>query len=201
MVVTEPGYTELNVREPVDQRTRAAVRTAAWALLALTVLSVPALMLPTPQTTTWTVVRAALVVVAALDVVVGWGLWLLVRSRAPRLGLAALVSRAGYAVVLAAAALTVAAPADCGDLSGRWWGWSVFAVHLLVAAVALRCAGAPGLVWVATGLAGCAYLLSVVPWQVVPDAVLMPFQCGEVVLLVWLFVVSRRTAPDGGTTS
>lgn len=68
----------------------------------------------------------------------------------------------------------------------------MFAAHLLVAAVALRSAGAPTFVWAVTGLAGCAYALSTAPWQVVPDAVLMPFQCGEIVLLVWLFLVSRR---------
>ena len=101
-----------------------------------------------------------------------------------------LVSRAGYAVVLAVSVLTTAMPANCGDLSGRWWGWAVFGGHLLIASVALWRAGAPVFVWVATGLAGCAYALGVV--AVVPGVVLMPFQLGEMVLLVWLFVVSRR---------
>jgi hypothetical protein len=187
--------TATNVQRSVDQPERSTTRQTAWALLATALLAPLPLMVLPPGTG---VARALLLVVAVLDIMVGWGLWRLVRRQVPRLGLAVFVSRAGQGVSLAVAALTMAAPADSGGLSNQWWGWFVFAAHMMITAVALQRIGAPALVWVATGLCGFAYLLDALPgqWHIVPSGAVLPFQLGELVLMVWLFVVSRRAAPE-----
>jgi len=72
----------------------------------------------------------------------------------------------------------------------------VFGVHLLYAAAAVRIAtGARIVVWLATAAAGVAYLLDALPTgaRLVDSSVLVPFMFGELVLLGWLFVISRRS--------
>jgi len=85
---------------------RRTARLAGVALAVLTVLSLPATaMLDTADRPgTRALAAAGFVAVAALEVVVGWGLYVLLRDRAHSPAYAALVSRGGYAVLLTAAA-------------------------------------------------------------------------------------------------
>jgi len=174
---------------------------AAVALAALTALSVPATALldsadrPGPRL----LAGAAFVTVAALEVVVGWGLYVLLRERAHSPAYAALVSRGGYAVLLTAAAGRLLWPGGDG-VDGFRSDWSlalvVLGVHLLVTAIALWCARrVPGAVVAGTAVAGAASLLAALGGglplpDVLPGAgALLPAALGEIVLLAWLVMV------------
>ena len=181
---------------------RRTARVAGVALAVLTVLSVPATaLLDTADRPggTRALAGAAFVSVAALEVVVGWGLYVLLRDRAHSPAYAALVSRGGYAVLLTAAAARLLWPGGDG-VDGFRSDWSlalvVLGVHLLVTATALWCARwVPGAVVAGAAVAGTASLLAAVGGglplpDVLPGAgALLPAALGEIVLLAWLVMV------------
>ncbi len=185
---------------PLTATERHGARLAAPALLALTVLAVLATRVAdgVAGTTPHVVVGSAVLVVAALDVAVGWGLYVLLGDRARPSAHATLVSRCGYAVLLAAASARLLWPGGDG-LHGFREDWSlallVLGLHLLIAAVAgWRSRIAPPLVAAAVALAGAATLLDAVvsPWTAGTSArALLPVVLGELVLLGWLVVASR----------
>jgi hypothetical protein len=185
----------------VATQERRTARVAGTALAALTVLSVPAtaLLETADRPGARLLVGAAFATVAALEVVVGWGLYVLLRDRAHSPAYAALVSRGGYAVLLTAAAGRLLWPGGDG-VDGFRSDWSlalvVLGVHLLVTSVALWCARrVPGTVVAGTVLAGAASLLAAAGGglplpDVLPGAgALVPAVLGEVVLLSWLAMV------------
>jgi len=140
---------------------RRPALVAAVALAALTALSIPATALldTADRPATRTVLGLGFLVVAALEVVVGWGLYVVLHARAHSSAYAALVSRAGYAVLLTAAAGRLLWPGGDG-VAGFRADWSlalvVLGVHLLVTSVALwHSHGVPGAVvsWVGTWFA------------------------------------------------
>lgn len=160
---------------------------------------------------------AAFVVVAALDVLVACGLHLLLRDRTLPASVATLVSRSGYAVLLAFCALALALPGGDG-VAGFRADWSlalgVLGIHLVIAALALwRARVVPGPVVAATGLAGTAYLLDQTlgaSGDPLLAGLALPFMLGELVLAGWLLasgtrghrVNSRWVTPESpGTTS
>jgi hypothetical protein len=183
---------------------RRASRLAIASLVAVTVLSIPATALldTADATVTRMVVGVGFVLVAALEVVVGWGLYAVLHERAHSSAYAALVSRAGYAVLLAAAAGRLLWPGGDG-VAGFRADWSlallVLGVHLLVTTVALwHSHEVPGAVVAGTAVAGAAAVLGDVvgPWAL-PDIVpgagpLLPGVLGGLVLLAWLSAVSSR---------
>ncbi len=177
---------------------------AAGSLVAVTVLSIPATALldTADASATRLGVGVGFVVVAALEVVVGWGLYRVLHERAHSCAYAALVSRAGYAVLLAAAAGRLLWPGGDG-VAGFRADWSlallVLGVHLLVTTIALwHSHEVPGAVVAGTAVAGAAAVLNDVvgPWPL-PDVVpgagpLLPGVLGGLVLLAWLSAVSGR---------
>lgn len=175
-------------------------RLAGWALLLMTLLSLPATALldRAEELGARAVVATAFLVVAVLDVAVGWGLHLVLRRHALPTSVAALVSRAGYAVLLAGSALVLLVPGGEG-VAGFHSDWAlalvVLGVHLVIVAVALwRSRLAPGVVVVATGIAGAAYLVDDVLARSTDEAqgaVLVPFMLGELVLMGWLLWTAR----------
>lgn len=184
---------------------------AALALAVVTALSIPATALldTADLPTTRALVGLGFLVVAALEVVVGWGLYVVLRDRAHSSAYAALVSRAGYAVLLAAAAGRLLWPGGDG-IAGFRADWSlallVLGVHLLVTSVALwHSRDVPGAVVAGTAVAGTVALLgdAVGRWPL-PDVVpgagpLLPGVLGGLVLVAWLFLVGGRVSPrDGG---
>ncbi len=207
---TRPAGTVTRAARPARAAARPAATDrrpatiAAASLVAVTVLSLPATaLLDTAGTTaTRVVVGIGFVVVAALEVVVGWGLYGVLHERAHSCAYAALVSRAGYAVLLAAAAGRLLWPGGDG-VAGFRADWSlallVLGVHLLVTTVALwHSHEVPGAVVAGTAVAGTAALLGDVvgPWPV-PDVVpgagpLLPGVLGGLVLLAWLSAVGGR---------
>jgi hypothetical protein len=190
---------------------RRPALVAAVALAVLTALSIPATALldTADRPGTRTVLGLGFVVVAALEVVVGWGLYVVLHERAHSSAYAALVSRAGYAVLLAAAAGRLLWPGGDG-VAGFRADWSlalvVLGVHLLVTSVALwHSHGVPGAVVAGTAAAGAVALLGdVVGGLPLPDVVpgagpLLPGVLGGLVLLGWLSLVSGRVTPvDAG---
>ena len=185
---------------PLTPTERHGARLAAPALVALTVLAVVAARVAdgAEGTTPHVAVGSAVLVVAALDVTVGWGLYVLLGDRARPSAHAALVSRCGYAVLLVAASARLLWPGGDG-LDGFRADWSlallVLSLHLLIAAVAgWRSRIAPPLVVAAVALAGVASMLDAV---VAPSSAatsgrgLVPVVLGELVLLGWLVVASR----------
>jgi len=184
---------------------RHRARVATVALAALTVLCLPAAAVldDADRPATRAAVGAVFVVIAGLEVVVGRGLYLLLRERAHPPAYAALVSRAGYAVLLAAAAGRLAWPGGDGAAGFRD-DWSlallVLGVHLLLTSVALwRSRRVPGAVVAGTALAGTASLLvEVVGSWPLPDllpgaGVLLPAALGQLVLLAWLAALGWDT--------
>lgn len=147
----------------------------------------------------------ALLVVAALDMVVAWGLFEVSRSSG-REGLARLAAwlRLGYAIMLALLAIDLAPapdllasrPIEAAALIGRFEaGFALalgfFGLHLLVLGGALR--GVPGLPsWLAllVGLAGLSYLADAfgpLIWDRYRIMLATYFFVGEVLLMGWLF--------------
>lgn len=180
---------------------RRTARAAGVALAAVSVLSVPATALldTADRPGLRALVGAGFVAVAVLEVVVGWGLYVLLRERAHSPAYAALVSRGGYAVLLTAAAGRLLWPGGDG-VAGFRADWSlallVLGVHLLVTAIALWSARrVPGTVVAGTAVAGTASLLSAVGGGLpLPDVLpgagpLLPATLGAVVLLAWLVMV------------
>ncbi len=180
---------------------RHGARIAGSALLLMTLLSVPAAALldRAEESGPRAVVATTFLVVAALDVAVGWGLHLLLRRHALPSSVATVVSRSGYAVLLAVSALVLLVPGGEG-VAGFRADWDlalvVFGVHLLIAAVALwRSRLAPGVVVVATGIAGAAYLVDDLLARSTDEAqgsALVPFMLGELVLMSWLVWTARQ---------
>ena len=178
-------------------------RLAGRALLLMTLLSLPAAVLlgRADEPGARAVVATAFLVVAALDVAAGWGLHLLLRGHALPTSVATVVSRSGYAVLLAVSALVLLVPGGEG-VAGFRSDWAlalvVFGVHLTIAAVALwRSRLAPGIVVVATAIAGAAYLVDDVLARSTGQAqgaALVPFMLGELVLMGWLLWTARRSA-------
>jgi hypothetical protein len=177
---------------------RHRARISGIALAAVTMLSIPAAALldDADRTGARAVAGAAFVAIAALEVVVGWGVFVLLRERAHPPAYAALVSRAGYAVLLTAAAGRLVWPGGDGA-DGFRADWSlalvVLGVHLFLTAVALwRSRRVSGAVVAGTALAGGAsVLVDVVGQWPLPDLLpgagaLLPAALGELVLLAWL---------------
>ena len=147
----------------------------------------------------------AFIAIALLDVLVGCALHGLLRDRAAAPAHAVIVSRVGYAVLLAWSAALLLAHPDDGVAAFRV-DWSsallVFGLHLVIVAVALwRARLAPLLVRLATGAAGAAYLLdgalerfTDVGWR----GALVPLMLGEVVLALWLVWAGRPSVRRRG---
>lgn len=192
----------LRSRVPARQG-RHPARVAGVALAAVTALLLPATALldTADRPGTLALVAVAFAVVAGLEVVVGWGLYALLRERAHSPAYAALVSRAGYAVLLTAAAGRLLWPGGDG-VAGFRQDWSlaliVLGVHLLVTSVALwHSRRVPAVVVAGTAMAGTASALSpaVGSWPL-PDVLpgagpLLPGALGGLVLLAWLATVGR----------
>jgi hypothetical protein len=186
---------------PLGRSERRGARLAGWALLTLTALAVPAAALLPEAGAVGPRLLAGIAfgVVAVLDVAVGMGIYAVLRTRAPSSSYAALVSRTGYAVLLAASAARLLWPGGGGVEAFRA-DWSlalvVFGMHLLVTAVALRASRVvPGVVVAATGLAGVSYLVdeALARWtQVGWRGGLVPLMLGELVLMGWLLLVGHR---------
>lgn len=171
------------------------------ALAAVTALLLPATALldTADRPGTLTLVAVVFAVVAGLEVVVGWGLYTLLRERAHSPAYAALVSRAGYAVLLTAAAGRLLWPGGDG-VAGFRQDWAlalvVLGVHLLVTSIALwHSRRVPAVVVAGTAAAGTASVLSQVlaRWPL-PDVLpgagpLLPGALGGLVLLAWLAAV------------
>ena len=184
---------------------RHGTRVAGLALLAMVVVSVPATwLLDAAQPWAPPAAGVAFLGIAALDVSAGWGLYLVLRRRAHPPAYAALVSRVGYAVLLAASAARLLWPGGGGVEAFRAdWDRAllVFGLHLVVAAVALwRSRLVPRVVVAATAAAGAAYLLDAalarfteVGWR----GALVPVMLGEVVLMGWLLLAGRRRDTSG----
>lgn len=180
---------------------RRGARLAGWALLVMTIVSLPAAALldGADAPATRVAVGTAFALVAVLDVVVGVGLYIVLRGRARSSAYAALVSRTGYAVLLAASAARLVWPGGGGVETFRA-DWSlalvVFGLHLLVTAVALHASRVvPVVVVAATALAGTAYLVdeALARWADVGwRPALVPLMLGELVLMGWLLLVAHR---------
>lgn len=205
---TRPGTTRPTRPAGLSPAERRGARLAGAGLLVLALVSLPAAALldRADEPRVRVAVGAAFAVVALLDVVVGWGLHLLLRRTAAPASVATVVSRAGYAVLLAGAALALAVPGGDGVARFRAdWALAlvVFGVHLLVASVALwRSRLAPAIVVAATGLAGVAYLLDDTLARLTDLAVggvFVPLMLGELVLMAWL-LHTARARPSGYVT-
>ncbi len=186
---------------------RSGARLAGVSLLLMTLVSVPAAGLLASATapgaeTTRLVLGLAFLVVAALDVVAAWGLHVMLRRRATPASTAQLVSRAGYAVLLAGAAAVLTWPGGAGT-TGFERDWAValivFGLHLVIAGIALwQSRLAPRGVAVVTAVAGCAYLVDALLTRATETSaavVLVPLMLGELVLMGWLLLASRTRAP------
>lgn len=188
-------------------RERRSALGAGVALLAMAGLGFFAVSLLDGVTGNRSAIEAGVVfcAIAVLDVVVGCALYGLLRHRAPGPAHAVVVSRVGYAVLLAWPAVLLLVHGGAGVAEFRS-GWSnallVFGLHLVIVAVALwRAALAPRIVRLVTGAAGAAYLLdgglerlNDVGWR----GALVPVMVGEVVLagwLVWIGRPARNEAP------
>lgn len=197
---------------PLTPTERRGALLAGAGLLTMTPVAVAAAaLLDRPMSDgARSVLGAAFLVVAVLEVVAAWGLHHLLRDRVRPASVATLVSRSGYAVLLAVSALALALPGGDGAPGFRA-GWSlalvVLGVHLVIAALALwRSRVVPRLVAVATGLAGTAYLVGDALGGS-GGAILL---AGQLVLMGWLLasgterqrVNSRWVTPEApGTTS
>ncbi len=176
---------------------------AGSALIVMAGLGISALSLLEGVGPSGSAVGAGMVFVgiALLDVVTGCALYGLLRDRAPAPAHAAVVSRVGYAVLLAWSAAFLVAHGATGVTQFRA-DWSdallVFGLHLLIVAAALwRARLAPRVVSLATGAAGAAYLLdgalqrlTEVGWR----GALVPVMLGEMVLAGWLVWAGRPLA-------
>lgn len=165
---------------------------------------------------------AALLVVAVLDVVVAWGLWLVLRHSAPELVLLATWSRVAYAAVLAVAVPTLLRPfatSEVGAEASRsaarsfadsWQaGLVIFALHLLlVGVVVVRTGVLPRWIGALLLIAGAAYAsdgLSHIllgpggPHETILMVVLtVSSGVGELALAVWLLARGGRGPVPGG---
>ena len=208
---TRPSHADLRTLTATE---RHGARLAGASLLALTLVSLPAAALldgaaGPGAAATRIGIGVAFLVVAVLDVVAAWGLHLLLRRRATPASTAQLVSRSGYAVLLAGAAVVLTWPGGAGTVGfERDWSLAlvVFGLHLVIAGIALwRARIAPKAVAVITAVAGLAYLLDDVltrTTQVTVTPYLVPLMLGELVLLGWLLRTSRRPRiVDGPTTA
>ncbi|WP_377639560.1 DUF4386 family protein [Oryzobacter terrae] len=189
---------------------RSGARLAGVSLVLVTLVSLPAAGLLGSATaagaeTTRLVLGLAFLVVAVLDVVAAWGLHVMLRRRATPASTAQLVSRSGYAVLLAGAAAVLAWPGGAGT-TGFERDWEValvvFGLHLVIAGIALwRSRLVPRAVAAATALAGFAYLADALLTRATETsaaAVLVPLMLGELVLMGWLLLASRTAARSSG---
>ncbi|WP_392543624.1 DUF4386 family protein [Oryzobacter telluris] len=198
---TRPTHADLRTLTATERR---GARLAGASLLVLTLVSLPAAALlggaaAPGDRATRVGIGLAFLVVAVLDVVAAWGLHLLLRRRATPASTAQLVSRSGYAVLLAGAAVVLTWPGGAGTVGfERDWSLAlvVFGLHLVIAGIALwRSRIAPKAVAVITAVAGLAYLLDDVLTRAADVTVtpyLVPLMLGELVLLGWLLRTSRR---------
>ena len=180
---------------------RRCARLTGCSLLAVTVASLlaAALLARAEEAPMRVAVAAAFAVVAVLDVAVGAGLYRLLHRRAHSSAYAALVSRAGYAVLLGASAGRLAWPGGGGVERFRA-DWSlallVLGVHLLVTALALTTSRTvPAAIVAATALAGVAAVLaeSLGRWTGLEGRpALVPLALGQLVLMAWLLRVAHR---------
>lgn len=201
---TRPATARTHRTATTPEEVRGAT-IAGLALLVLTLVSVPAATVlattGTPDGTAAHLVGVAFLLVALLDVVAAWGLHLVLRRRATPSSTATLVSRCGYAALLAGSALVLAWPGGAGA-EGFTRDWSialvVFGLHLVIAGNALwRSRIAPTWVAAVTTLAGVAYLLDDVLTRLAgtdASVVLVPLMLGELVLVGWLLLTARRGA-------
>ena len=181
-------------RHAVRPRSAGTARIAAVALVTLLALTIPAVpLLDTPGAAVSSLdIAVSFVLVAALQVVVARGIYLLARQRAHPAAYAALLSRVGHAMLLAVAAGLLAVKGVDG-VDGFRADWRtallVLAVHLVVAAVALwRARLAPRAVPVAVAVGGAASLVlaAVTPGQEAILPVLAPLLVADALLAVAL---------------
>ncbi|MGB7819698.1 MAG: hypothetical protein WBL35_13325 [Ornithinibacter sp.] len=184
-----------------DAAERRAALLGASALLAMAVLWVSAVRLLDDVTAGSPTVdpAVAFLAVAGFDVVVGCALYRLLRARAAAPAHAVVVSRVGYAALLASASAILlwrgeAGVAPFADDSSD--AMLVLGIHLLTVSVALwRSRLAPGFVVLATAAAGAASLVDVALAWSVTDPVggaTAAVLGGELVLMCWLFRTGLR---------
>ncbi|MGA4670389.1 DUF4386 family protein [Propionibacteriaceae bacterium Y1923] len=178
----------------VPVRTAAIVAGSSLALMA--VLAPLGVMVALPAGATG---AAALVVllVAALDVVVGVALYPVVKPGGALLAGTSAALRIAYAAVFAAAAGSLLAPADTARFQAIWdAGLLLFGLHLGVAGLAMVRARTmptthpmPTWVGILLVIAGAGYVVDAVTVALTPanPTAFGEFTfIGEVVLLVWL---------------
>lgn len=197
---------------------RLTARTTGLALLTMTVLAPWAALAATGSDSSAATLRLAgtvLLVVAALDVVVAWGLWQLLAPAARRLAALTAAVRIGYAAAFTVAIVRLFSGTTEGarQFDEGWHaGLALFGVHLLLLGT---------LLWVATtGRTttgrGATALSSTRPWLPRTVAVLVLFAgvgyladrlaalvgsdlsigqvtfVGELVLMGWLLAIGLR---------
>jgi hypothetical protein len=147
--------------------------------------------------------------VAMLDVAVGWGLWMLLRSDAPRSAAFAMAARIAYALLLGAAVIRLAAGGDGAARAAAFHrvfdpALGLFGLHLLFVSAAVartRLAGARlrAVLALVVALAGLGYLADAIAPFVIgnPTTKLGAYTFfGEIVLMVWLLIAAVRGRPS-----
>ena len=179
-------------REPTttNTSTRTAALVAGISLALMAVLAPLGLMVALPAGLTGPAALAVLVV-SALDVVIGVALYPILKPGGELIAGVAAALRVAYAAAFAVAASFLLAPADVERFQAIWdAALFLFGLHLLAVGVAaVRAAGIPTWIGVLVLIAGAGYTVDAVSVALAPSAPLSLGQVafvGEVVLLVWL---------------
>ncbi len=202
---TDRDHTRARVLGVAERR---AALLGGSALLVVSVLSVSAVGLLDDVTAGSPTVdpAVAFLAVAGLDAVVGCALYRVLRTRAAAHAHAVVVSRVGYAVLMAwaSALLLWRGSAGVGPFTDDWSdALLVLGIHLLTVAVALRRSRlAPTFVVLATAAAGAASLVEVAlawsgtapvgPALAPGGAGFAPLVAGQLVLTSWLLWTGWR---------
>jgi len=189
-------------RGVANRAERHAGVVAGLALLLMAALAVPAAAGLDAATGVGVVDAAvAFLLIAGLDVVAGCALYRMLCRHAPAPAHAVVVSRVGYALLLAWASVLLLVHGSTGVPDFRvdqGLALAVLGLHLLITSVALRRSRlAPAPVVAATALAGAAAVLgsSLAPlpdvaWRGAPALLAL----GETVLVLWLLWAGRPLA-------
>jgi hypothetical protein len=182
--------TRLAPSEPTTISPRAAALTAGISLALMAVLAPLGLMVALPAGLTGPAALTVLVI-AALDVVVGIALYPILRPGGELIAQVAAALRVAYGAAFAVAGAFLLGPADPERFQATWdAALFLFGLHLLaVGLAAVRAGGIPTWIGVLVLVAGVGYTVDAVSVALAPSAPLGLGQfafVGEVVLLVWL---------------
>lgn len=178
------------LREAPTPSIRAAALVAGVSLALMAVLAPLGLMVALPAGLTGPAALTVLVV-AALDVVVGVALYPILKPGGELVAQVAAALRIAYGAAFAVAGGYLLGPADLERFQGIWDGaLFLFGLHLLAVGVAaVRAVSIPTWIGVLVLVAGAGYAVDAVSVALAPSAPLGIGQVafvGEVVLLVWL---------------